>query len=135
VNWRLLPEDSVKLAGTREVTIEKGWDTVKEFVDDLSGALSEDERAIRETVLDQSGGFKKVQLQYATASLNEVEDVFVDTLGRIILPPEQKYQELQSVTFIGVNGGEAEPRDVVNMETRYEGNLVSDFVIYLEVQE
>ena len=134
-NWRLLPEGSVELAGTREVTIEKGWDTVSEFVEDLNEVLSLEDRSIKETSLDKSGGFKKADLVFADHSLDGEEDVFVDMLGRLVLPPEQKYQELMSVTLKMSNGGPPVVQQVVNMETRYEGNYVSAFVIYLDAQE
>jgi len=136
VNWRLLPEDSVALAGTREVTIEKGWDTVREFVDELNEALSEEDRSIRESVLDKSGGFRKAHLEFADHSLDGEEDVFVDTIGRLVVPPEQKYQELQRVTILDANGGiPPTPRQVVGLENRYEGQYVSAFVIYIESEE
>lgn len=125
----------MELAGTREVTIEKGWDTVKEFVDDLNEALSEEEQSIRETTLDKSGGFKKAHLRFADSNLDRVEDIFMDTLGRVVLPPEQEYQELQSVAIIEVNGGKQHTQAVVSLETRFEGEHVSAFVIYLEAKE
>lgn len=133
VNWRLLPEDSVALAGTREVTIEKGWDTVSEFVDELNEAMSEEDRSIRESVLDKSGGFYRARLEFADHDLDCEDDVFIDTIGRLVVPPEQKYQELQMVTILEANGGTAPtPRQVVSMENRYEGEYISAFVIYLE---
>lgn len=131
----MLPEASAGLSGSRPVKIEHGWDTVEQFVGELNEALSEEDKSIRETELDHSGGFKKVYLEFADEGLNSTEDVFVDRLGRLVVPPEQKYQELQKVTFISINGGDTSPRRVVNFESRYEGDIISAFVVYLESEE
>lgn len=131
INWRLLPEDCAGLSGTKPVSIEKGWDTVKDFVDELGEALSEEDRSVRETQLEHSGGYRKAHLKFSDSSLNITTDVFVDQLGRLILPPEQVYQELTGAIFIDTNGGE-NLRGICNLEKRYEGSTVSAFVVYLE---
>ena len=138
VNWRLLPESSVELSGTRPINMEKEWDDVESFVNELKTALDEEAKTIRETDLDQvAGEYQEVVLSFRVdesgAGSQERAQVFVDKLGRIVLPPDARYQELEEVIFLDEeNGGEPTNRNVVKVESRFKGQKVSSYVVYLE---
>ena len=135
VNWRLLPEDFVESTGSEPVTLEHGWPTVESFVTELNKAITEEMATIRQTELGQSGHFEEVFLVFADSTLNRTQDVFVDRLGRLVLPAKPEYETLLTVSFRSMNGEERTVRKVVNKEPRYEGAHRSALVICLESEE
>lgn len=152
VNWRLLPEDSVELHGNKPVNLEKEWTDVEAFIHELKGALDQEAQTIRETELDQVGEYREATLTFRscaqipdsdvsilrTGNFTQTLQVFVDKLGRVILPARNEYEHLESITFTdGSNGSEirTEPRPVTNTEARYRGPKIVAYVIYLEDPE
>lgn len=141
------------MSGTRQINMEKEWDDVESFVDELRTALDDEAKTIRETELDQVGGYQEAALTYPReygippdsetdlvvdkdAQVIESIQVFVDKLGRVILPAKVKYEQLLSVTFLDEeNGSEPIVRNVVRVETRFKGKKVSAYVVYLEARE
>ena len=131
VNWRLLPENSVELSGQSPISMEKEWDDVESFMNDLKIALDQEAKTIRETNLDWSGGYHSVSMQLQEGVENA--DVLVDALGRAILPAKEKYLALSSITFLEEGNGRAPKiRDVVRVESRFRGDKVTAYVIYLK---
>jgi hypothetical protein len=130
-NWRFLPEDFQSLSGD-PISLEQEWETVEEFLGQLQVAISKSSATIRETELDRAGGFQKAILHYEDELFDSVVEVFVDRLGRIILPAsEPAYRALRGVTFM--NGSESS-HEVVKIETRYQGEEEQDLVLYLEAK-
>ena len=139
VNWRLLPETSVESSGSRPISMEKEWDDVESFVYELRTALDEEAKTIRETELDQVGEYRNVAVRIPSDTeagvdwASETLDVFVDRLGRVLLPPKKKFEQAISVTFLDdENGGESTLKKVVQVENRFKGQKLAAYVIYLE---
>jgi len=136
VNWRLLPEDSVQLSGSRPINIEEDGEDVLEFVEELRGALDSEAKTIRETELDQVGEYKKACLAFSDDSIAPEDlDVFIDKLGRAILPSYSRYQKIRSIQFMGDgNSGQSGEKKVLSAEPRYKGQKVVAYVAYLEAE-
>ena len=134
VNWRLLPEDSARLTGSRPINMEKEWDDVESFVKDLRSALDVEAQTIRETELDPDGGYRSVSVQVPSDTQDWVAvEAFVDRLGRVFLPPRPAFGEAISVIFLDEgNGGNSETRKVVRVESRFRGEKVAAYVVYVE---
>jgi hypothetical protein len=90
---------------------------------------------IRQTELDQSGHYEEAFLSFADQSLNRTQDVFVDRLGRVVLPAKPEYETLLSVSFMSTNGEGKVTKKVVDKEPRYEGTRRSALVICLATEE
>jgi len=136
VRWRLLPKDSAELTGSRPVSLEREWSDVESFVNELRSALDEEAKTIRETNLDNTGGYRPVSLRLRSQEESwraENVDVFVDQFGRVILPAKERYADVLSITFLDEqNGSKSAPRNVVQIERRYRDNKVTAFVVYVE---
>lgn len=133
-NWKLLPEGSKQSSGSPQVSLEQEWDSIEEFVAQLRDALSKEFREIRETDLSRSGGFHKALLHYEESGFDAVEEIFVDRLGRVILPAsEPAYRTLKGVTLM--DGPPEIRQEVVKTEVRYKGEEETDLVLYLSKEE
>lgn len=130
VNWRLLPEDYAKSHGTRRLSLDTSdEEEVGEFVKDLGKAITKDMAEIRETDLTQSGGYQRVHLEFENSTLDGVYDIFVDKLGRLMVPAGSPWNRaLWATCEDGVR------KMVLKCEDRYVGDRVSSQVIYLEAQ-
>jgi len=95
------------------------------FTDALSNALTKDMSEIKETELDHPGQVERLHLEFESNS--GFEDVFVDKLGRLIVPNDDKWRYLKSVHRGNGHGSQK----VVRIEKRYEGDQETDLVIYL----
>jgi len=87
---------------------------------------------IRETQLDQTGGYQSLTLEFEQSAFNGEDEVLVDKLGRLFVPNMQPWPQLDRVAF------KSNPdvwRKVVKKEPRYEGEKVTALVIYLESEE
>jgi hypothetical protein len=121
--------------------MEKKWDDVESFVNDLKTALDDEARTIRETELDQVGEYQEATLSFRVSEdgvgrTDEKTQVFIDKLGRALLPPDSRYRDLEKIYFPGEgNGSEPVARDVVNVETRFKGQKISSYIVYLEAKE
>jgi hypothetical protein len=135
VNWRLLPGDSVESTGSDPVTLEQGWESVEGFVAELNQVITEEMATIRQTDLNKSGHYEEAFLTFADSTMNRTQDVFVDQLGRLVLPAKPEYETLLSVSFRSVNGEGEDTRTVVSKEPRYEGTRRSALVVCLESKE
>lgn len=115
--WGLFPEGSIESTG--KAGVETQWETVEEFVEDLSFALSKEASEIRETELNYSGGFRECYLEFKKESeyLNETGQVFIDKLGRAIVPSTKFWCAVEYITF----EGESFRREIVSRGARYEG--------------
>lgn len=132
--WRLLPEDCTESHGVHPVRLDaSNPEELHSFLKELGAAITQDMAAIRETELDHPGGFQRAQVLFEDSRGNEYEwnqDVFVDALGRVITPVDDPWRELAAVKFA------SEPRrKMVKRETRYEGDKVVAFVVYLEAKK
>lgn len=136
VSWRLLPSDSTELTGSRPINLEKEWDDVESFVNDLRSALDEEAKTIRETELDQDGEYRAVSVRILSEDSDWVAknlDVFVDRLGRVFLPPRPEFDKALSVTFLDEeNGSKATIHRVIRVESRFRGDKVVAYVLYVE---
>lgn len=111
-------------------------------------------KTIRETELDRVGEYQEAILtlhQYdhlvtpnpdlvvLNGQTNEFkEPVFVDHMGRVILPANDEYKRLKSISFEeGTNGASqySDPKKVVSIEPRFRGQKVAAYVVYLEDTE
>lgn len=100
---------------------------MEEFVEGLKKALTEEMGVIRETELDRVGGFKRATLLACPNGVARVEDVFVDRLGRVLLPARSPFDEAELISL------DQEPfREIVRREPRYEGENQVAWVCYLE---
>ena len=128
--WKLLPEGYVESIGNQDnISLEKEWPTVEGFLKDLQEAIQDEAATIRETVLDQHGGYDKAWVSIAGLE-DRMMDIFVDRMGRVVFPPDQKFEE---VTFVKLVEG---PRQkVLKTEPRYKGGRRSAWVCYLESEE
>jgi hypothetical protein len=104
---------------------------LKKFIKDLGEAISQDMTDIRETELDRAGGYEKIIL-LDTAGGRVAIDAFVDRLGRIVIPIQEKPYEIQAV--VSANGSTT-PRKVVRTEIRHLGDRQVAKVLYLESEE
>ena len=129
INWRFLPETSVDLHGSQEVTLENEWESVEEFIANLRKAITDEEGAIRETELDFAGEYEEVTLRIKDGA-SETMRVFVDKLGRVILPSEPKYGNVESICIH--NGSGRLEKEVLKREPRYQGERLASWVYYLE---
>lgn len=138
VNWRLLPANSTELSGQSPISMEKEWDDVESFMNDLQSALDREAKTIRETDLDWAGGYHNVSLRLRGPKgeadwFAENTEVLVDALGRVILPAKAKYKDLLSITFLEEgNGHPPALREVLQVECRYRANRVVAYVVYLK---
>lgn len=112
------------------MTLESSWDSVGEFVDGLKRALTEEMGAIRETELDRAGGFKRATLVDYPGGAASVADVFVDRLGRVLLPVRPPFDGAELVCL-----DQGPFREIVRREPRYEGEKQVAWVCYLEEGE
>jgi hypothetical protein len=109
-------------------------------------------RTIRETELDRSGVYREASLQFhptvnlmtpdpditsvGVEGLVRVENVFVDTMGRVILPADHMYDRLESITFLDEGNGESpRPCMVERVEPRYLNQKASALVVYLRGEQ
>lgn len=99
---------------------------VKEFVRDLSAAITKDMAQLRETELDMAGGYSNMFLAFENKEYNGFVDVFVDKMGRLVTPAGQPWETLVEV-MVGHT-----TRRVLSKEIRYEGDTPKALVIYLE---
>lgn len=130
VNWRFLPEDSIESHGSRQEALKDPESPESQmFARALARAISEDIADIRETELDHTGGYEVVSLDFG--NVGGQETMFVDKLHRLIVPMEDRWQQLESVRF----KEDEESRKVVKIEKRYQGDRVSALVIYVESKE
>lgn len=131
-NWHLLPEDYAESHGARPVRLDTNKpDEVKQFVHELSTAITKDMAEIRETELDRPGGFRKASLMFTDSKLDTQDcDVFVDRLGRLVTPGGEPWSLLEKVQL----DDDRESRKVIKREQRYEGDKVASLVIYLEAK-
>ena len=125
INWRLLPEDYNESPGNRILE----WPSAEEFVETLKKALMEEDGTIRETELNRSGQYKRALLHYSDSAFDAVENIYVDGLGRVILPPVENYRQLAGITFLDKS---EERKAVAALEVRFQGRQESDYVLYLE---
>lgn len=138
VNWRLLPEDSVELTGSRPINMEKEWGDVETFVSDLRSALDEEAKTIRETELEHVGEYRTASVRVPSDDPGvdwkaETLEVFVDKWGRIILPGKDKYERVLSINLLDdENGGQSTLQNVVRVERRFRGQKIATYVVYLE---
>ena len=132
ISWKLLPETSSSLHGDHPVSLESKWTTVEEFVDRLRASLTEEMGIIRETELDRTGGFRRAKLKACSSfceTMHELPDreVFVDRLGRVLLPARDPYAHVELVSLDG------NPfQEIVQREPRYEGENQVAWVCYLD---
>lgn len=128
--FRLIPEDYVKLHGKAPVTLDtQKPEDVESFVSGLGEALAKDMSEIRETNLDSAvTGNVDVQLRFKDG---RTEDAYlpIDLMGRLVVPADPQWEDLESVVFVEKNQGAA--RAVVRQETRFEGETPCSKVIYL----
>ena len=132
INWKLLPGGYSSLHGDKPVSLESKWTTVEEFVDRLRAALTEEMGIIRETELDRTGGFRKAQMKACAPCCDTMHtlpdtEVFVDRLGRVLLPARDPYTHVE---LVSLDGGAF--REIVRRESRYEGEKQVAWVCYLE---
>ena len=127
ISWKLLPESFSSLHGGHPVNLESNWESVEDFVGNLRTALTEEMGTIRETEFDRTGGFKRAALLTQPGGLRMVEDVFVDRLGRVLLPVRYPFNDAE---LISLDGGAF--REIVRREPRYEGEKQVAWVCYLE---
>lgn len=131
------------MSGQSPISMEKEWDDVESFVSDLKTALDHEAKTIRETDLDLTGGYHNVSLRIRAQKLDpnatwyseyvESEEVLVDALGRVILPAREKYQDLLSITFLEEGNGQPPAvKEVAQVESRFRGNKVVAYVVYLK---
>jgi hypothetical protein len=126
ISWKLLPENFSSLHGGSPVSLESNWESVEEFVDGLKAALTTEMGSIRETEFDRVGGFREAML-YLPDSPWVHEDVFVDRLGRVLLPAAEPYSRVERLCLAG------DPvREIVRREPRYEDKKQVAWVCYLE---
>jgi hypothetical protein len=132
VNWCLLPQDYAESHGARPLRLDTANpEEVSRFVGDLGKALVRDMAEIRETDLNRSGSYKKAVLYFSDQNLDgSVQDVFVDCLGRIITPQGEPWLRLTAAHF----EGESSPRKAVRKEPRYDGEVLTAQVVYLEAK-
>ena len=128
VGWRLLPEACAQSLGSQPVTMTSEWKTVEAFVHALEAALRDEAQTIRETEFNQSGGFERGWLHIVGHESRE-ENLFVDRLGRVVLPGDQTYEGVIAVSLIG-----STRRKVTRIEPRYKGNRRVAWVCCLEPQ-
>lgn len=117
------------------MSLESEWPTVEDFVAQLGKALTDEMSTIRQTELDQSGHYEEVFLSFGDSTRNRTQDVFVDRLGRVVLPAKDEYGMLLSVSFQSTNGEGKITKAVVDKEPRYEGTRRSALVIYLATEK
>jgi hypothetical protein len=117
--------------------MEKEWDDVESFVYDLKAALDEEARTIRETELSVAGEYREAVLSFrmeedGTGSEERVQ-ALVDRLGRVLLPPDARYQDVEEVAFLDEgNGGGPSNKRVIKVEGRFKGEKLAAYVAYLE---
>jgi hypothetical protein len=126
INWRLVPEGSEQSHGKRPATTT---DERSSFAQELSLALTQDLAEIRETELDLVGDYETAVLNYDSNRSTQTK-VFVDKLGRVILPFEEGTITLP-VMSVSLPAGSA-LRKVVRSEMRYLGDKPTSQVLYLE---
>ena len=131
VNWRLIPGDLEESHGKHLVKFDSSNELeVHQFVKDLGEALQQDMTSIKETELDQAGGYEKALLMDSHGGRIYC-DVFVDRLGRVVVPMDKPDRgEITKVAF-GANN----PRQVIRIETRFLGDRPVAKVIYLALEE
>ncbi len=130
-NWRLLPEDYVESHGVHPVKLDtSNSEEVTRFVKELSVAITKDMAEIRETELDRTGNYCAARVWFSNADpAGYPKDVFVDRLGRVVMPVSEKLFE--KVLF----DDDKVPRKVVKREPRYEGDKIVALVTYLEAKK
>jgi hypothetical protein len=89
-------------------------------------ALTQDLAEIRETEFDEVGEYQDATLVIEGSAITL--EVFVDRLGRVILPAQGN-----AVQFVSIPSG-AVPRKVIRIENRYRGDRPITQVLYLETQ-
>ena len=129
INWRLLPEDCVGLAGSQPVNLNSPWESLGSFIKTLKESLIEEMKSIRETELDHTGGFHNARVTFQSGKKKNTQacKLFIDRLNRVITPMEPKWEKMVSVR---VGKGSFQP--VVSRETRFKGDLGVAYVHYLE---
>jgi hypothetical protein len=128
VNWRLVPEGLEQSHGKRLVGPETDTPARTQFITDLTLALTRDLAEIRETEFDKVGEHQKVSIIYDGGSLSL--EVFVDRLGRVILP----HRDFDGIVLSVSLPDGTTPRPVVRSESRFQGDRPVSQVLYLENQ-
>ena len=127
-----MPEDLKDSAGDLQISEEselhRQWPTVEDFVKDLGEAIEANARIIRETDLSLTGGYRSATITVGPHSWET--DVFVDRLGRVVMPGRKASEDIEAVTLQGKGS-----QKVLNKEPRYRGNDLTAWVLYLEPLE
>jgi hypothetical protein len=105
-------------------------DAVGEFVKDLGEAITKDMAEIRETELSRTGGYQRFFLEFDVSRHNITTEVFVDKLGRLVVPAGAPWNMLAWATDARGNR-----RKVVKREERHSGTRVTSLAVYLESEE
>lgn len=105
------------------------WKTVEEFIRALETALREEAQTIRETDLDHAGGFERGRL-FMPGRESQEESLFVDRLGRVMLPGDPVYETVTAVEIVG-----HKQQKVTKIEPRYTGTTRVAWVCNLEPRE
>jgi hypothetical protein len=87
---------------------------------------------IRETELDRTGGFRRAKMRACSSCCDTMHtlpdsEVFVDRLGRVLLPARDPYVHVELISLDGDDF-----REIVRREPRYEGENQVAWVCYLE---
>jgi hypothetical protein len=131
VEWKLLPKEVLKEAGSRKASLEGGWETVEGFVAHLQDIIEKESEVIRETDL---GGAVARTVDGAVIKVAGKrdpfrEDVEVDALGRVHLPEKFYGKRIEG---INIGPGMGIMQRVVKVEERFKGERPSKVVCYLE---
>ena len=125
VGWRLLPEHLKNSCGGHPEPFENEWSSVEEFLADLRNAHDTEALLVRETELVKAGGYFPATL--ACQGEDICCDVFIDRLGRVVLPGGANVEKITGVSVRGAN-----VQKVLNREPRYRGDQIIAWVLYLE---
>lgn len=119
----------MKTAGTQQVSLESGWETVENFLEDLEYAVEKEKTEIRET--EFSSPEKLVDLWVKTDRSRSIgkEEARVDRSGNIFLSPKWANRRIAAISYDGVNY-----KKVRSVEYRYDDEHVSEVVCKLREQ-
>jgi len=132
VKWQLVPEDYIQSYGKRKVSLESNTkEEIDSFTQELSEALTRDMSEIHETELDHSGKKEEMILVFGLGTrCASHEEVFVDKLGRLVVPMEERWFQLKEV-----QRDNSPKQSIVRIEKRFSGDKETELVIYLSTEE
>lgn len=111
--------------------MDSGLDEINKFIKDLGLAIADEMGSVKETDLNRPSAPIEMWVKVKGMDTEFPVEASIDVMGRVILPPDDKFSKATHVILAGKLGVKAITK-VHRVEPRYTGQEVSAWVCYME---